>query len=67
MLCISSETVGFSQVTMPIIVAHRRLIALLGGQPWDLAEWKRITEMEAKPLFDGLERGTFSDEGMHHC
>ncbi|KAJ7502267.1 hypothetical protein B0H11DRAFT_2365602 [Mycena galericulata] len=67
-----SGTEGFQyvnwlgEISIPIIDSHRRLIALLGGKPKDLVEWKRVTDTAAELMSNAMERGHFTDDDCHH-
>ncbi|KAJ6536530.1 hypothetical protein DFH09DRAFT_1324567 [Mycena vulgaris] len=56
----------FGEVTIPIINAHRGLIALLGGKPKDLIGWKIVTDAAAELMARLMQQGHFSDEQLHH-
>ncbi|KAJ7351494.1 hypothetical protein DFH08DRAFT_694754 [Mycena albidolilacea] len=51
---------------MPIIDRQRRVIAVLGGTPRDVVEWKRITDGAARMLREHLPRIRLPPERLHH-
>ncbi|KAJ6503628.1 hypothetical protein C8R45DRAFT_923973 [Mycena sanguinolenta] len=67
-----SGTQGFSYIawsgeeTAPITDYHRRLFALLGGQPKDLKTWKTVTDGAAELMARLGPQGHFTPEDSAH-
>ncbi|KAJ6487578.1 hypothetical protein C8R45DRAFT_1097477 [Mycena sanguinolenta] len=67
-----SGTQGFSYIawlgeeTVPIMDYHRRLFALLGGQPKDLKAWKTVTDSAAELMARLGPQGNFTHEDFAH-
>jgi hypothetical protein len=53
-------------LTIPILDAHRRIIALLGGKPRDLEGWKATTDQAAELMESQRCRTSFSETNTHH-
>lgn len=51
---------------IPLLDSHRRLIALLGGTPRDVAGWKIATDGAAALLAERVERVRLDEEAMQH-
>ncbi|KAJ7734488.1 hypothetical protein DFH07DRAFT_905932 [Mycena maculata] len=67
-----SGTEGFMYIawlgalTIPILDARRRVIAVLGGTPRDAADWKTVTDGAAAMLMERAERVRLSNDALHH-
>ncbi|KAJ6538376.1 hypothetical protein DFH09DRAFT_1090614 [Mycena vulgaris] len=67
-----SGTEGFMYIawlgllTIPLLDSHHRIIALLGGMPRDVAEWKTVTDGAASLLQDRATRIRLTEERLHH-
>ncbi|KAJ6603536.1 hypothetical protein DFH09DRAFT_898943, partial [Mycena vulgaris] len=49
-----------------LLDSHRRIIALLGGMPHDVAGWKTVTDGAARLLQDRITRLRLTEEKLHH-
>ncbi|KAJ7134937.1 hypothetical protein C8R43DRAFT_894619 [Mycena crocata] len=56
----------FPRLTIPILDSHRRVIAVLGGMPRDVADWKTVTDGASKLLQERLSRIRLPEEQLHH-
>ncbi|KAJ7473406.1 hypothetical protein FB451DRAFT_1035718, partial [Mycena latifolia] len=54
------------RLTIPILDAHRRVIALLGGMPRDEAAWKIVTDGAADLMDERISCIRLTDERLHH-
>ncbi|KAJ7120517.1 hypothetical protein C8R43DRAFT_1136893 [Mycena crocata] len=67
-----SGTEGFmyidwlGELTIPILDKHRRVVAVLGGKPKDLAGWQEVTDGASKLLQERLARIRLSPERLQH-
>ncbi|KAJ7291863.1 hypothetical protein C8J57DRAFT_1044334 [Mycena rebaudengoi] len=53
-------------LTIPILDAYRRIIALLGGKPRNLEGWKATTDQAAELMESQRCRTSFSETNTHH-
>ncbi|KAF7347021.1 hypothetical protein MVEN_01455300 [Mycena venus] len=53
-------------LSIPIINSHGRIIAILGGTPRDIENWKTITDGAAKLMEDNTHRISVSEEQLNH-
>ncbi|KAJ6524704.1 hypothetical protein DFH09DRAFT_1095968 [Mycena vulgaris] len=67
-----SGTEGFMYIawlgllTIPLLDSHRRIIALLGGMPRDVAGWKTVTDGTTSLLQDRAMCIHLTEERLHH-
>ncbi|KAF7371735.1 hypothetical protein MVEN_00030000 [Mycena venus] len=54
-------------LSIPIIDSHGRIIAILGGTPRDMENWKTVTDGAAKLMEDNAHRLSVSEEQLNHC
>ncbi|KAJ6543236.1 hypothetical protein DFH09DRAFT_1322234 [Mycena vulgaris] len=54
------------RLTIPLLDAQRRVIAVLGGTPRDHAGWKKVTEGAAALLEERQPRIKLTQEALHH-
>ncbi|KAJ6542099.1 hypothetical protein DFH09DRAFT_1089428 [Mycena vulgaris] len=54
------------RLTIPLLDAQRRVIAVLGGTPRDHAGWKKVTEGTAALLEERQPRIKLTQEALHH-
>ncbi|KAJ7106830.1 hypothetical protein C8R43DRAFT_1092014 [Mycena crocata] len=51
---------------MPIVDSKGRIIAVLGGMPADIEDWKLVADAAAKLLETRVQDGVFSAEQLYH-
>jgi hypothetical protein len=62
---------GFSwrdghSLSIPIIDSTGRIIAVLGGMPFDVEGWQQVTDRAAQLMETQASKGSFSAEQLHH-
>ncbi|KAJ7092136.1 hypothetical protein C8R43DRAFT_908171 [Mycena crocata] len=65
---ISSASSGLTRhrVSVPIVDSAGRIIAVLGGMPADLDDWKLVTETAAHLLEEQVSSASFSSDQLFH-
>ncbi|KAJ6485486.1 hypothetical protein DFH09DRAFT_1339760 [Mycena vulgaris] len=54
------------RISLPIIDAKGRIIAVLGGMPKDIAGWKIVTDTAARLFSQRVWEASFTEEDKHH-
>ncbi|KAJ7129038.1 hypothetical protein C8R43DRAFT_1090181 [Mycena crocata] len=59
-------SIPFYRLTIPILDNKRRVIAVLGGMPRDIAGWQTVTDGAAKLMEEQLPHIRLTDEDLQH-